>query len=108
MAAGEGPEVVFYMERLDEIHILAGNQLEHISYETGSDVSLRYQHADIFIEPLRIETGAAACGLESRPVNVIVHETVDVVVPGHVADGQCRLHAADELVIFDIFHHLVL
>ena len=80
MSASECAEVILDVERLDEVDVLACHELEDISDDTGSYISLRYKYADIFIEPLRVETSAASCCLECSLIDIIVYVAVNVVL----------------------------
>ena len=80
MASGKCAVIILDVERLDEIHILAAQEFEHIGDETCSYISLRHEHTHIFIEPLRIESRTASGCLECGLVNVVIDIAVYVIL----------------------------
>ena len=107
MTSRECPEVILNMERFDEIDILSAKQLENICSKSGSYIGFRNQYADIFVEPLGIESCPASRGTEGGLVDIVVDVTVDIVFLSHFLDGKGSLYASDEFVVFYIRHHLV-
>ena len=108
VTAGKCSEIVLDVERLHEVHVLSCHELEDISDDAGSYVSLRHEHAYVLVEPLRIESRTAAGSTECCLVDVVVYVAVDVVLLGELLDAEGSLHASDELVILDVIHHPVL
>ena len=107
VTACECSELILDVERLNEVHVLAAHELEDVCDQTRSYIGLRNEYAHVLVEPLRIESSSAACHPECSLVDVVIYIAVDVVLLSELLDSECRLHAADELVIFHIAHHLV-
>ena len=108
VSSGECAELVLDVERLHEVHVPAAHQLEDVCDKTSSYVGLRHEHAHVLVEPLRIESGTAACCPECCLVYVIIYIAVYVVLFCEFLDAEGRLDASDELVIFHVLHHPVL
>ena len=107
MAAREGAEIVLDVEGLQEIDMLPGYQLEDEGRDAGADVGFRYEDGDVLVEPGVVEAGPAARHAEGRLVDVVIDHHVDVVLLGHLLQGEGRLDAAAELVLRDVVHDLV-
>ena len=107
VTSGKCTKLVLDVERLDEVYMLAREQLQDVGHDTCTHIGLRYKYRGVLIEPRVVETCTKTHQAEHRCVDIVEYQNIDIRCLGHILQTDRCGHRSLELVLSHIVHHLV-